>query len=308
MDPPSRREALRASGFSGHSVQAYAPGAGSPRSSERYPELDAHLVKPEVTRDEVVRGRRVVALPSAPEHGDPHFRLDYVIAAHLKQGYTGSTDMITRFSERSDFATDTSIRRSGIDPATGKRYLEEVAFEVVHTQSLKDMRERAEDLTARGVRRMFAIFVKRQVVAEWASADGKFLDLAADASITDETLSAPFPVRALLNAAESDNGVAMALLAKNNPVLAANIQAQREKALQEGREEGIDKGIEKGVVAGQQNALLTILKARNLPISSAAQQAIRACNNLQTLERWVQKALTVKSAEELVLPKRKPRA
>jgi len=42
---------------------------------------------------------------------------------------TGSTDLLTRAGPGSDFATGTCIRRSGIDPRTGSRYLEEVAFE-----------------------------------------------------------------------------------------------------------------------------------------------------------------------------------
>jgi hypothetical protein len=38
----------------------------------------------------------------------------------------------------------------------GRRYLEEVTFEIINEQSMKDIRDKAEDLTARGVRRVFA--------------------------------------------------------------------------------------------------------------------------------------------------------
>ncbi|MBK8258911.1 MAG: hypothetical protein IPK82_40410 [Polyangiaceae bacterium] len=301
MDPPSRREGLRAPGVSGQSVHAYAPGSGASRAAEQYPALNAHLVKPEVTRDEVVRGRRVEALPALPEHGDPHFRLDYVIGAHVKAGYIGSTDMITRFSNDSNFATDTSIRKVGSDPKTGERYLEEVAFEVVFTQSDKDIRVRAQDLTARGVRRVFAIFVKRGAVAEWSAARGRFVDLPADGAIEDETFVAPVPVRALLNAAHVDDGVALALLAKNNTVLAAAQQAQLEKGREEGREQGREQGREEGLQA----ALLTVLSGRNLPVGAAALESIRSCKNTATLERWLKKALVVNSAEELISSRRR---
>ena len=74
----------------------------------------------------------------------------------------GSTDLLTRLSEGSHFATDTCVRRAGIDPRTGVRHLEELAFEVVHEQSTKDITERAEELSARGVRRVVAIFVKKR--------------------------------------------------------------------------------------------------------------------------------------------------
>ena len=60
-----------------------APGAtGSaqylPRRGD-FPRLDDHLVVPEVTRDEIIKGRRVVAMPADAPHGDQHFRLDYVV-------------------------------------------------------------------------------------------------------------------------------------------------------------------------------------------------------------------------------------
>ncbi len=144
-----------------------APGAGAARvSAPAHPGLDETLVEPE-GRAEVIRGRRVEVAPALPEHGDPHFRLDVALGTHLAPGYTGSTDMLTRTSEESNFATDTSVRREGIDPATGQRYLEELAFEVVNTQRPGDVTEKAEELTARGVRRVFAVFARRGVVSEW---------------------------------------------------------------------------------------------------------------------------------------------
>ena len=56
-------------------------------------------------------------------------------------------------------------------------HLEEVSFEVVHEQSTKDVTERAEDLTARGVRRIFAIFVKKREVREWSRSEGAWKTL-----------------------------------------------------------------------------------------------------------------------------------
>ena len=49
------------------------PGRGD------FPRLDDHLVVPEVTRDEVIKGRRVVAHPALPPHGDQHSELDFVV-------------------------------------------------------------------------------------------------------------------------------------------------------------------------------------------------------------------------------------
>ena len=57
-----------------------APGASGPsqrlpgRSS--FPPVDEHLVEPEVTRDEIIGGRRVVALPAKEPHATRQFTLD----------------------------------------------------------------------------------------------------------------------------------------------------------------------------------------------------------------------------------------
>lgn len=319
MDRHSHREPMLAPSANGASVRAYAPGAGSRPPAGSWPKLDDHLVEPEVTRDEVVRGERMVAMPSLPEHGDRHFSLDYVLGAHLKRDYVGSTDLITRFGGKSDFATDTCIRKTGKNPRTGERYLEEVAFEVIHTQSDKEVRTRAEDISARGVRRFFAIFVKKGVVAEWLAKQKSFAPLDLDGEISDRTLATPVRVRALLDAVEADNGVARALLAKNNPVLEAEQKRLREQGLEEGRakgvEEGVLKGREVGLLEGKASAVIAVLVARGQSISPDLRRTILACTDERTLDAWLRKAATASSADELLgapsptgLPSGSPRA
>jgi hypothetical protein len=149
------------------------------------PRVDDHLVEPEVTRDEIVRGQRVYAAPAKEPHAERHIQLDYVIQSLVAPGYVGASDLLTRFGPRSDFATDTSVRRAGIDPETGSRYLEELAFEVVSTQSLRDITIRAEDVTERGVRRLIAIFVKNGTVREWSRERNDWVTLRRERSTED---------------------------------------------------------------------------------------------------------------------------
>ena len=217
----------------------------------RNPSLDERLVTPE-TREEMLRGELIQALPALPPHADQHFDLDYVIGGYVADGYIGSTDLLTRAGPRSDFATDTAVRKAGIDPATGARYLEELAFEVVSTQSLRDITLRAEDLMERGVRRLFAIFVhgggvkrgrvERGEVCEWSRDEHRFVPLGFDDHIEDPTLARPLPVRALLDRAQADNAVVDALDSKGNPRLRAVEARGLERGHQRGRKQGLEQG------------------------------------------------------------------
>jgi hypothetical protein len=258
--------------YSGHG--AFAPGAPCENAASlpghdapATPKLDERLVKSE-TREEMVRGKRVYAMPSSPPHGDQHFRLDYVIGAHLRPGFIGSTDMLTRSGVKSDFATDTCVRKTGIDPATNDRYLEEVAFEVVCEQSWKDITGRAEDLTKRGVRRIFAIFVKKRQVCEWSGDEARWIEVRPDAPIEDPCFASPMTADALLDAAAADDSVARALLRKKNPVITElrkkdRLQSLRKglkKGREEGLKEGLDEGVRVGVIQSEQRVLVVIVE------------------------------------------------
>jgi hypothetical protein len=262
-----------------------APGASAgalrmPAARAPLPPVDANLVRPE-TREEIVRGRRVLAMPANPPHADRHCELDFVIRGHVAQGYVGSTDLLTRASAQSNFATDTCIRKVGEDPRTDARHLEELAFEVVNEQSLADVTDRAEDLIARGVRRVFAVFVKRGEVSEWRSGAWHALDLAAE--IADVCLVRPIAVKALLVAAEADNAVARALVDKQNPVLMA--------LKTESKAEGLGEGTATAIVA--------VLTARGVALSEDLRDRILSCSDLTRLNRWLARAAVASSATEV---------
>jgi hypothetical protein len=285
MDPPRPPGMLLAPPPSGGSA-ARLPGR------EPFPSVDDHLVAPEVTRDEMLRGRRLIAMPALPPHADRQFSLSYVLGAHVETGYVGSSELLTRVAAGSDFATDACIRREGDDPATSARYLEELAFEVVNEQSPKNIRDKAEDLAARGVRRVFAIFVKTGKVCEWSASQGRWQELDLDATIEDRCLSRPLRVRALLDAAAANDAVAQALADQGNPV----IEALKAESRDEGREEGRDEGWEEGLVAGKAAAILAVLAARGLPIDDDARARILRCREAATLDRWIAEAAVAPSA------------
>jgi hypothetical protein len=273
MDPPRTPGMLLAPSASGGSA-ARLPGR------EPFPSVDDHLVAPEVTRDEMLRGRRLLAMPALPPHADRQFSLSYVLGAHLEAGYVGSSELLTRVAGGSDFATDVCIRKEGDDPATSARHLEELAFEVVNEQSQRDVRDKAEDLSARGVRRVFAIFVKTGKVCEWSASKGRWQELERDATIDDRCLARPLRVRALLDAAAAEDAVVQALADKGSP----RIQALKA----ESREEGL--------IAAKADAILAVLTARGLPIDDDTRARILLCRDAATLSRWITEAAVAPSA------------
>ncbi len=267
---------------------------GGPGSAARlpgqvaFPDLDDHLVEPESdAREEMIRGERVVAMPALPPHADRQFSLGYVIGAHLKPGHVGAMELLTRVGPGSDFATDACVRKEGIDPATGQRHLEELAFEIVNEQSAKSIRVKAEDLAARGVRRFFAIFVKKGTVGEWSASKGAFQNLDLDGTIDDRCLERPLPVRALLEIAAADDAVGRALIDKRNPAIEAAVR-QAEAS-----------GEATGAALAKRDLLLRLLASRGVEPSPDERARIDGCHDPAALDEWFDRALAGASASDL---------
>lgn len=284
MDENHRGYDLKAPGHPGSgSSPRHLPGRGP------FPRVDDHLVEPEITRDEIIGGQRVVASPAQSPHADQHGVLEYVVQAHVRPGYTASVDLLTRVDQESDFATDTCVKRKGVDPETGARYLEELAFEVISEQNEKLVREKAQRMHRRGVRRIFAVWAKSYRVCEWSTESGSWRQLEPDAQIEDSSLVAPLRVAALLDAATADDSVVEALAAKGNPVL------QEREAAAEAR--GEVRGEARGEARGLAQAILGVLEARGLVVSEDQRQEILGCQNLDRLRQWLRRAALESSAD-----------
>jgi hypothetical protein len=271
MDEKHSGYSLKAPGAS--SAPRHLPGRGS------FPRVDDHLVSPEISRDEIIGGRRVVAFPADSPHATQHGDLHYVLRAHVAPGFRGAVDLLTRQGEKSDFASDACVYRDGIDPATGTRYLEEIAFEVVSEQSERDVTEKAVGMHRRGVRRIFAVFVKGPRLGEWSPESQSWRPLDAGSWIEDRCLVTPLAVAALLDAALADNAVAEALIAKGNPTI-----LKREAAAE---------------ARGEAKSILKILEGRGVAIDPAQREEILHCSNLDRLDRWLLRATLASSADEL---------
>jgi len=276
---------LKAPGREGSGSSLRLPGRGP------FPPVDEHLVEPEVTRDEIIGGRRVVAMPANPPHADQQSAVVQVLRSCVAPGYRGSTELLTRVDQDSDFATDACIRKEGTDPATGTRYLEELAFEVVSEQKAWSVTEKASRMYRRGVRRIFGVFLKSDQVCEWSAECQSWLPLDRGSQIEDRCLVTPLHVAALLDASAADIAVVKGLAAQGNPEL-----KRREDAA---RSEGEAAGLAEGRAEASAEAVLKVLAARGIAVSEAQRQEILGCQDLDRLDRWLRQAVLASSADEV---------
>ena len=242
------------------------------------PAIDDRLVEPD-TRYEMYDGELVYVSPVDPPHGERHLQLAALIEAHTGFEFEAAADLLTRTSRVDDIAPDVSVYPDAPDPRTGGRQLEQLAFEIISTQSLGRATTKAVKLTARGVRRVFAIDVERSRVLEWSTDRGTWHELDVAGHIADPALEVPLPIEAMVHAAKADDAVARALVARHNPVIEA-VRAE-------------------GEIHGQIKALIAILAARDIDLDGAARERILRERDPQRLERWIVRAATSATLAEV---------
>ena len=260
------------------------------RVGSALPGIDDRLVVPE-SRYEVHDERSVYVSPADPPHGEHHLQLAALIEAHTGFAFEAAADLLTRTSRVDDIAPDVSVYPDAPDPQTGGRQLEQLAFEIVSTQSLSDAADKAAKLATRGVRRVFAIDVSRARVLEWSTPRAAWQELDPASHIEDPALEVPMPVAAMVHAAKADDAVARALVARRNPVIEA-VRAEE-------RAEGEASGNAKGKIEGKIEALIAILAARDIDPGAAREQIVGE-RDPHRLDRWIARAAIASTLAEVL--------
>jgi Uma2 family endonuclease len=243
------------------------------------PPIDERLVTPE-TRYEMYDGELTYVAPADPPHGVRQAKIAALVEAHAAADFQVASEMLTRTSRVDDIAPDVSVFPAARDRRTGRRQLEQLAFEVVSTQRMSQAGRKASKLAGRGVRRVFAIDVGRSRALEWSHELETWSVLDVGSYIADPALAAPLPVAALVSAAKADDDMARALLIKRNPVL--------EQVREQDRAQAILK------------AVLVVLDARGLAVGNAERARILAERDPARIERWLVRAATCADVAELL--------
>ncbi len=265
---------------------------------EDLPPIDERLALPEAGY-EIIDGVVRFVPPADEPHANRHSRVSMLVATHVAREFTSAIDMLTRTSTINDLAPDVSVYPTALDPITGGRQLEHLAFEIVSTQSMSDATTKAADLVGRGVRRVFAIDVRRRRVCEWSRERAEWRALEDSEVIEDPTLVRPLPAAALLDVVNAENEVFYALVAKDNPALVS----QRAKDRSEGEVEGHGKGLEQGRLETRdlaRFAVIAMLTLRGLTVLDAQRDLINAEQDLDRLSRWLRAAERCTDVRELL--------
>ncbi|MFO0579213.1 MAG: HEPN domain-containing protein [Polyangia bacterium] len=77
-------------------------------------------------------------------------------------------------------------------------------------------------------------------------------------------------------------------------------QSLAELSEQRGRVEGKTEGLREGELLGEAKALLLVLRSRGLHVPAALEQRILACGDPAVLAAWLQRAVVITSAEDLL--------
>ena len=270
------------------------------------PDLDDRLVEPGMPY-EMYDGELVYVAPADEAHAARHAKVCAVVAAHVRPEFYVAAELLTRTSKVDDIAPDVSVVPRAPHPITGRRQLTHFVIEVVSKQRLAHAGRKAEKLVTRGVRRVFAIDVKRERALEWSAALGTWSVLDGTSVIEDAVLEAPLPLEALLSAARADDVVARALIRRRNPVIEATKAESRAKGRsegkrqgkREGRAEGKREGRAEGRVDGMRESLLALLEVRGIALDARALARIDAEADPEQLCRWLARAARCAHVREL---------
>ncbi|MCP4664317.1 MAG: hypothetical protein GY856_53720, partial [bacterium] len=120
---------------------------------------------------------------------------------------------------------------------------------------------------------------------EWLKSEndwGEPLDLRR--SLRDPCLAVPLPLAAFFDPVLAQAAIARALEAKDDPVIL----------------EIKDKSEKRGRAQGKAESILTVLSASGFVVSEEVHERIRATTEPETLDRWLRRAVSASSLDEVL--------
>jgi hypothetical protein len=249
-------------------------------SDAPWPAVDDHLLVNGSTF-ELFDGEEIPVVPADPAHSAAHSDLIALLRSHAAPGFSVGVDLMTRVAARSEVAPDACLYATAPDKE-GHRQLEELAFEVLATEQRSHAARKARLLTARGVRRVFAIDVGWSQVLEWDTARNDWRLLVPGSEIEDRCLVRPLAVNALRGAVEVSHEELEAWVKKQHPVLlreqATALHEGKLAGLKEGKQAGLKEGklagLEEGEAKGLREAVSDLCELLGIALTEAQREQL----------------------------------
>ena len=77
------------------------------------------------------------------------------------------------------------------------------------------------------------------------------------------------------------------------------MQSQGVRFFDESQRQSFNRGRAEGRAEYAANAVISVLQARDLSLSDGQRSRIESCTDLELLDRWIRRAATVSSTDEL---------
>ncbi len=170
--------------------------------------------------------------------------------------------------------------------------------------AVSDMDPMSEQGARLGVYRHRLVFLNPRIINEQTPAGARgWMELIADSldgEVDEEAYPDPMMQRALRSS----------VLARVSPEELAHIKDEaawedtKTGAREEGRKSGIEEGrkfgIEEGELKGRRDVLLRLLARAGLSLTDEERAHVEACQDLATLDRWLENALGAKTAADVL--------
>ncbi len=157
--------------------------------------------------------------------------------------------------------------------------------------------EKIRDLLAAGTQRIWVVrLIGPRRVEEHQPGRAPRTYTDQDTLHAPGVLRNPVPVRAFFERDAAHEATLRNLLQRQG---FESLEAIRTEARTEGREQGRIEGRTEGRTEGRAESILDVMEKRGLVVSDAQRRRVLACQDPQTLDLWLDRALRIATAEAL---------
>ena len=226
----------------------------------------------------------LVRVPAADRlHAERHAKLSALLEAHVAEDFKVAIDMLTRTSQIDDIAPDASVFPRARNPQTGRRRLEHLAFEIVSAQTRRTPFAKPPSSAP-----VEFVASSRSMSNASRRSNGRRRSELGACSIrrpSSRILRLPFRCRSRSCCGQRKQTTRWQRRCSLRAIPCLWRPSSNSRAT--------------GHAAGLAEAVVRVLARRNVPLTPANLERIRAECDISVLQRWLDRAITCTALDEL---------